>query len=103
MVEGGDRPRFLLEAAEAVGIGGDVVGQDLDRDVAPEARVPRAVHLPHAAGPEKLDDLVRPETGSCRESHEAITTSARPSSRGRGRRPASSRSRWMHRGLHGGW
>jgi hypothetical protein len=39
------------------------------RDVASEPRVARAVDLPHAAGPEKLDDLVGSETGAGREWH----------------------------------
>ena len=35
--------------------------QDLDRDLAPEPRVARAVHLAHAAGAERRDDLVGAE------------------------------------------
>ena len=35
--------------------------QDLDRDLAAEARVPRPVDLAHAAGPEGPEDLVRAE------------------------------------------
>ena len=69
VVEGGDGVGFLLEALEAVGVRGDVVREDLEGDVAPEPGVPRAVDRPHAAGPEKLGDLVRPETGSGRERH----------------------------------
>ena len=52
MIQARDRARFLLEATEAFRVGGDVRRQDLDRDVAPEPRVVRAIHLAHAAGAE---------------------------------------------------
>ena len=39
-------------------------GEDLDRDVAPEARVATAIDLAHAAGADGRDDLVRTEAGS---------------------------------------
>ena len=39
-------------AAEAIGIVGERGGQDLDRDVAAEPRVARAIDLAHAAGAE---------------------------------------------------
>ena len=42
MIQRGDRAGFLLEATEAIGVGGERRGQDLDGDVAAEARVPRA-------------------------------------------------------------
>jgi len=34
--------------------------QELDRDVAPEPRVPRAVNLAHAARAHQGDDFIRP-------------------------------------------
>ena len=52
MIERGEHLRLALEAREAIGIGGERLGQDLDRDVAPELRVARAVDLAHPAGPE---------------------------------------------------
>ncbi len=54
-------PRLLLEAADALGVGAQGGGEDLDRHVAPEARVPGAVDLPHPARAERADDLVRAE------------------------------------------
>ena len=57
-----DRLRFALEPRERVGIGGDGLGQDLDRDVAIELPVPRPVHLPHPARAERREDLVGTET-----------------------------------------
>ncbi len=58
MVERGEHPRFALEAGEAVGIRGEDARQNLERDVAPELRVARAIHLAHAAGAEQRLDLV---------------------------------------------
>ena len=48
---------------------GEVLRQHLDRDVALEARVARAVDLAHAAGAERRQDLVRAEAVAGREAH----------------------------------
>ena len=64
-----DRLRLGLEAGERVGVVDEVLGQHLDRHVALEAGVARAVHLAHAAGAERRQDLVRAETGPGREGH----------------------------------
>ena len=69
MVQGRDGPRLALEAGQAIGVLGDLVGEDLDRDLAAQAGVAGAVDLPHAAGPEEVDDLVRPESGSGQKRH----------------------------------
>ena len=61
MIERGQHLRFALEAREPFGIKGEAVGQDLERDVALERRVARAIHLAHAARTERGQDLVRPE------------------------------------------
>ena len=72
------RLRLGLEAGERVGVIGEVLGQDLDRHVALEAGVAGAVDLPHPAGAERRDDLVRAEAVAGREAHgsAAIHTSA---------------------------
>ena len=49
------------------GIRGDVLGHDLDRDVAREPQVARAIHLAHAAGAERAGDFVLRETGTWSE------------------------------------
>ena len=49
MIQRGERLRFALEARQAVGVGRERLGQDLDRDVAIELRVARAIDLAHAA------------------------------------------------------
>ena len=58
MVERREHPRFALEAGQPVGIRGEGTRQNLERDVAPELRVARAIHLAHAARPEQCLDLI---------------------------------------------
>ena len=48
MVERSEQPGLAVEAGEALGVGGEGLGQQLERDLAPEPRVGRAVHLAHA-------------------------------------------------------
>ena len=56
--------RLLLEAAQAVGVGREAGGQDLDGDVAPEAGAAGAVDLTHVPGPEGREDLVRADAAA---------------------------------------
>ena len=49
MVQRRERLRFAREPGEPVGIAGERVRQDFQRDVAIELRIARAIHLPHAA------------------------------------------------------
>ena len=49
---------------EPVGVGGERRGQHLDRDLAAEPRVARAVDLAHPAGAERRDDLVGPQASA---------------------------------------
>jgi hypothetical protein len=53
--------RLLLEAPQSLGVAGQRAREDLDRDVAIQARVPRAVHLAHPPRAQRAQDLVRPE------------------------------------------
>ena len=46
MVERRGRARFLLESRQAIGFGARAGRQHLDRDVAPEPRIARAIHFP---------------------------------------------------------
>ena len=59
MVERRRDARLALEPRQAIRIAGDAGRQDLDRDVASEARVARAIDLAHAAGPDGRHDLIR--------------------------------------------
>jgi hypothetical protein len=61
------RAGLLLEALQALGIGGEGGRQDLDRHVAPQPRVVGAVHLAHPAGTQRRHDLVRADPRSRRE------------------------------------
>ena len=58
VVEGRQQLRLALEAREALGIGDERRGQDLDRDVAIELGVARTIHLAHSACPERAEDFV---------------------------------------------
>ncbi len=69
--EGGDGAGLVLEAAPALGIGGRVLGEDLEGDVALETGVAGAVNLAHPPGPEGAQDLVGTETAARRERHHA--------------------------------
>ena len=61
VIQRGEHLRLALEAREAIGVGGERVGEDLQRDVATELRVARAIDLAHAAGADRGDDLVGAE------------------------------------------
>jgi hypothetical protein len=63
------RARLLLEAADAVRILGERVGEELDRDRAAQTRIDRTVHLAHAAGADDAGDLVRTDAGAARQAH----------------------------------
>ena len=69
VVERGQQLRLALEAGEPVGVGGEGRWQELDRHVAAELRVGRAVHLAHAPRAEGGDDRVRPETLAGGQAH----------------------------------
>ncbi len=49
MVEGGEDLGLTLETAHPVGIESELIGKDLDRDLALELRVASAIDLPHTA------------------------------------------------------
>ena len=72
MIERGEDLRFALEAREAIGIVGEGLGQDLDRDVAIELRIARAIDLAHAAGPKGREDFVRAEASAWGEGQEGL-------------------------------
>src|SRR5262249_43464287 len=54
----GQRPAFLLEARQALGITCGSGGKDLDGHVALQPRVPRAIDLAHASGAQRGQQLV---------------------------------------------
>ena len=58
VVERGEQPGLALEAGEPLGIGGEGLGQPLERHLAPELRVGGAVDLAHAARADRGGDPV---------------------------------------------
>ena len=58
VVEGGQDLGLALEPGEPIGIGGEGLGEELERDLAAQGRVGGAVDLTHAPGPEGRGDLV---------------------------------------------
>ena len=71
MRERRDRFRLALEAGQCVGIGGDGLREDLDRDVPVQLLIPRAVDLPHSTRAQRREDLVWTRGGSRRKSSSA--------------------------------
>ena len=71
MVERREHLRLALEACEPVGIAGEELGKDLQRDVTIELRVARTIDLAHAARAECRDDLVGAETRTGGQRHES--------------------------------
>ena len=69
VVEGGEELGLALEAGRALDVVHEFLGKDLDGDLAAEARVARPPDLAHAAGSEKVDDLVRTEAGPGNDRH----------------------------------
>ena len=61
MVQRGEGLRFVPEPGGALGIRGEHLGQDLDRDVAIQAGVAGAIHLAHAPLTQLPDDGVHAE------------------------------------------
>ena len=52
MVERGEHLRFAPESRQTIGIAGKSVGENLERDIAIETRVVRAIDLTHATDPD---------------------------------------------------
>src|SRR5207237_10632217 len=62
MVERGRGARFALESRASIGIGGERLRQNLDRDVASELPVSRAIPVAHSTGADERSDLVGSKT-----------------------------------------
>ena len=69
MRERRDGARFTLEAPQRVGIVRKVGRQDLDRHLAMETRVARAIDLAHPSCAQRTDDLVGAELRAGRKRH----------------------------------
>src|SRR5207249_1947331 len=62
--------RFALEARHALGILSEGRREHLDRHVAIQARVPRAIDLAHAARAERREDLVGSDSEARTKRHD---------------------------------
>ena len=69
MVQRGEDFGFTLEARDAIGIRANAGGQDLDGDVALQARIAGAIDLTHAASAEHEIDFVGAEARTALEGH----------------------------------
>ena len=69
MIQRREQLGFTLKSRQPIGIARERVGQYLDRHLALQPRIFRAIHLAHAAGAEERDDLVGAETGAGGETH----------------------------------
>ncbi len=65
MTERGQHARLAGETGHAVGIAGHRLGEDLDGHVTVKGGVASAIDLAHAARPDGVDDLVRPDLCPC--------------------------------------
>ena len=59
MIQGCEDLGFPLESREAIGIIGERIRQDFDRDVAPQLRIAGPIHFTHGARADRPDDFVR--------------------------------------------
>ena len=91
MVERGEHARFALEAGEHVGARAELGRQQLDRDLATEPAVPRAVDLAHAAAPEETEHVIAAQALAHRD-RAGRRARARPDSAGTGRPPRACRA-----------
>jgi hypothetical protein len=73
MIQRGESLRLSFKPSETLGLLGERVRQDLDRDLTTQRRVRRSVHLPHAAFADRRGDVVDAEASAggqgqlCRE------------------------------------
>lgn len=71
--------RFLLEAAQSVGISRECRRQNFDRDIAHEPRIARSIDFAHAARADERADLIRAEVCAGWNRH-LVTSAPQPAS-----------------------
>jgi hypothetical protein len=69
MIQRREHLRFPLETGQAVWIRGEQLREHLQRDVAVQPRIARAIHLAHAARADKGCYLIGAESGTRCDSH----------------------------------
>jgi hypothetical protein len=70
--------RFAAKPADPVGIAGDGVRKDLERNIASEAGIASPVDLPHSSGTECGEDLVRTESNPGGYAHATLIIGGSP-------------------------
>ena len=71
VVQRRERLGFALESGQPFEIAPERVRQNFDRDVTVELGIARAIHLTHAAGAERRDNLERAEAHAGGQRHES--------------------------------
>jgi hypothetical protein len=69
MIQRCNRLRLLLKTPQLLGIAGESPRQDLDRDLAVEPRIPRPIHLAHAASAQRTNNFIWTEFGTRDKGH----------------------------------
>ena len=69
MIERREHLRLARESRQPIRVAREQLGQDLERDVAIEFRVARAIDLAHAALPKPVEDLVSADSAARGEAH----------------------------------
>jgi hypothetical protein len=64
--------RLAIEPRPDVRVAGEVIGQHLDRHLAPELRVACAIHLAHATCAEWFENLVLSERHAAAKAHGGV-------------------------------
>jgi hypothetical protein len=72
VIERGERLCFTRKSRDAIGVAGKGVGQNLDRDVAIQLRIARALHFAHAAGTERRQNFVRTKASAVYQRHRRL-------------------------------
>src|SRR5262245_28195395 len=91
MIQGGEDLRFALESCEPVGIKRECVGENLERDVAIQFGIARAIHLAHSARTDGSENLVgtKASAGCQRHASRLILAMKWPGAKARGRSVSS--------------
>ncbi|MEO6400549.1 MAG: hypothetical protein ABIP62_00915 [Vicinamibacteria bacterium] len=64
VIERRQQPGFAFEASQALWVLSEGAGQDLDRDIPAELRIPGAIDLAHATRADGTNNLIRSEAGA---------------------------------------
>jgi hypothetical protein len=99
MIQRGKDLRFALKAAGAFRVGGDGLGQHLDRHLPIEPRIDGAVDLAHSAGADQTDDLVSTKTSAWSQLHAGVWAELY-ADRKLGQRKSAPPSRVVRQSLH---